>query len=94
MLSALFLNIDASDILLVILFLLLHLVSFIFFINSFINPSRLMNVSLGLLALQFVMNLIVLVSFFNVFSLLALVVTGVMMLLLFRKKKKQNKSTL
>lgn len=83
----LFLNIDATDILLIFIYLILHLVSLILFIVFLVKKrAALKKITMVTLLIQCVFDLIVVVSFFNPFSLICLVSGVAFLFIVFRSK--------
>lgn len=87
MLHPLFLNIDTSDILLILFYLILHLVSLIFFIIFLVKKNTgLKRTTMITLLVQCTLDLIVTASFFNPFSLICLVSGLAFLYIVFRSK--------
>ena len=84
----LFLNIDESDIALILFYVFIHPLSLILFLITLLSKGKIYLVSQITLLIQLIMSLIVVFSFFNLVSLVSVIASGAMVFVLFRQKQK------
>lgn len=87
----LFLNIDDSDIALILCYIFIHPLSLILFLITLISKGKIYLVSQITLLVQLAMSLYVLISFFNPVSLTSIIAAVVLLFILFKQKQKIKK---
>lgn len=84
----LFLNIDEGDIALILFYIFIHPLSLILFLITLLSKGKIYWVTQITLLILLLMSTILIVSFFNLVSIVSIIASGVMFFVLFKQKQK------